>query len=112
MFAKGETPMAISGPTTDHQEIRRWAKSKGAVPVEVLPSGIDSEPALLRLMLKEQTKDRQVRVIGWDDFFAKFDALGLAVVYDDGSTGYNEILQRDEESPYISPAYRLVTLGN
>ena len=98
--------MAIAGPTTDHSEIRRWAERHGAVPVEVLPLDVDSEPALLRLMLKLQIVDRpNVRAINWEEFFLKFDALGLALVYDD-STGNNEILQRDEQNPYRHPSHR------
>ena len=33
--------MAIAGPTTDHDEIRRWADSHSALPVEVLPVIVD-----------------------------------------------------------------------
>lgn len=57
--------MAIAGPTTDHHEIQHWVESHAAVPVEVLPAVVDGEPALLRLMLKEQAGDRpNVRVGG------------------------------------------------
>ena len=49
---------------------------------------VDGEPALLRLMLKKQAGDRSnVLVIGWEEFFSKFDNLGLAFVYDNGSPG-------------------------
>jgi len=93
--------MPIIGPTTDHSEIRRWANSNHAVPTEVLPHDIDSAPALLRFMLAEQTKDRRdVRLISWEEFFLKFDSLGLALVYDDDSSGYNEILQIEERAPH------------
>jgi hypothetical protein len=68
---------------------------------------VDGEPALLRLMLKEQAGDRSnVLVIGWEELFSKFDALGLAFVYDNGSAGYNEILQREEHSAYLHPDHR------
>ena len=93
--------MAIAGPTTNQSEIRRWAKKFGAVPIERLPAGVDGEPALLDMMLKEQVPDRpNVRMISWDDFFAKFEALGLSFVYDDACCGYNELLQREGHSPY------------
>ena len=95
--------MPIIGPVTDHTEIRRWADANHAVPTEVLPHEIDSEPALIRLMLAEHAKDRKdVRMIDWEEFFLKFDSLGLSFVYDDDSTGYNEILQIEEKSPYRS----------
>jgi hypothetical protein len=105
--------MAIAGPTNNHDEIRMWAESRSAVPVEVLPLVVDSIPALLQIMLKEQAKDHpNVLVIGWEEFFCKFDALGLTFVYDDAATGYNEILQKEELSPYRHPEYRAASLAN
>ena len=93
--------MPIIGPTTNHSEIRRWAETHDAIPTEVLPHDVDSEPALIRFMLAEQAKDHSdMRLIAWEEFFLKFDSLGLSFVYDDGSTGYNEILQVEELSPY------------
>jgi hypothetical protein len=104
--------MSIIGPTTDHAEIRRWAESKGAVPTEVLPHVLDSEPALLRIMFAEQARDlADVRIIAWEEFFVKFDGLGLTFVYDDDRGGYNEILQNEEKSPYRHPKYRPSMLG-
>lgn len=98
--------MAIAGPTTDHKEIKRWAESKNAVPVETLPHVVDSEPASLRFMLLAQVPDHSdVRRISWEEFFVKFDNLGLTFVYDDDSTGYNEILQVEEKSPHRQGNY-------
>lgn len=98
--------MAIIGPTTNHKEIHRWAESQSAVPAEVLPHIVDSEPALLRFMLKAQIRDHlNIREISWEEFFAKFDALGLTFVYDNELTGYNEILQREDESAYRHPEH-------
>ena len=98
--------MAIVGPTTNHKEIRHWAESHSAAPAEILPLLVDSEPALLRVMLRAQIEDHaNARALPWEEFFARFDALGLTFVYDDDSTGYNEILQREEESPYRRPEH-------
>ena len=93
--------MAISGPTSDHIEIRRWAEKHHSVPGEKLPSRVDGEPTELHLIrASEAAKQQEKRVISWDDFFARFDQHGLAFVDDDDSTGYNEILQIEEKSPY------------
>ncbi len=35
--------MAMRGPTTDHDEIRSWAKSYNAVPAEVVPAIFDGD---------------------------------------------------------------------
>ncbi|WP_263385629.1 hypothetical protein [Granulicella arctica] len=100
--------MSISGPTTNHNEIRIWAESWKVVPTELLPHVLDHEPAELRMMLGEQARDRvDVKMLTWEEFFLKFDSLGLAFVYDDERAGYNEILQIEEKSPYRHPRYRI-----
>ncbi len=69
--------MAISGPTTNHDEIRQWAERNGAVPTEVLPDIVDSVPTELRFMYEERVeRESNVRALGWEEFFRKFDALG------------------------------------
>lgn len=104
--------MPISEPTTDHSEIRHWALKHKAVPVEVLPDHVDSEPATLRFLLPEQSRHLGFSQISWEEFFVKFDELGLTFVYDKDSTGYNEILQVESRSPYRNPAYRGTALEN
>ncbi len=105
--------MPISEPTTDRSEIRHWAEKHNAVPVEVLPHRVDSEPATLRFLLPgEIVTPTGFIKLSWDDFFAKFDELGLTFVYDSGSTGYNEILQVESRSPYRHPEYRSASSGN
>ena len=57
-------------------------------------------------MFAERAKRQtDLRVLPWDEFFLKFDELGLTFVYNDDSTGWNELLQREEASPYRSPAH-------
>ena len=105
--------MAVKSPTSDHEEILSWAQLNAAVPAEVLPAIVDSIPPLIQLMRKEQaTKRRDMRIISWEDFFAKFDALGLSLVYDDDLTGYNEILEREELSAFRHADHRSGRLEN
>ncbi len=99
--------MPIIGPTIDHVEIRSWANRNSIVPTELFPHRVDHEPALLQLMpasLARQRKD--LRLISWEEFFARFDLLGLAFIYDDEASGYNELLQRDEKAPRLTDANR------
>jgi hypothetical protein len=99
--------MPIGGPTVDHGEIRAWAERHGVVPTEILPCHVDHEPTLLQLMVAREVRDRpDVRMISWNEFFLRFDMLGLAFVYDDSREGYNELLQRDELAPHIGHGYR------
>ena len=93
--------MAMSRPTKDHEEIRRWAEKHGVVPVEDLPHVVDHVPSLIRLLHARQVHPHgDQRLISWEDFFAKFDALGLMCVYDQEPGGYNEILQVQGEASY------------
>ena len=105
--------MPILGPTTDHHEIRHWAVTRGSVPTEFLPHMVDHEPTRLRLMPSEAAKLLDdIRILTWDEFFLQFDQLGLAFVYNDDSTGYNEFLQIEAKSPYRNPKYRPIPVQN
>ena len=100
--------LPISGPTTDHAEIRQWAEGKHAVPTEILPEHLNLEPTQLRIMLPQLAAERKdTRVLTWEAFFAKFDLLGLTFVYDNDSSGYNELLQIDAKNPYRSSSQNL-----
>ena len=105
---QGGESMPISGPTSDHELIKGWANTHSFVPAERLPARVDGEPAELSLVSAIQAESRKdVVVIAWEDFFAKFDQHGLAFVYDnDSSSGFNEILQNEEKSPYRHPNRR------
>jgi hypothetical protein len=95
--------MPIAGPTTNHEEIRVWAQKHHAVPTEILPAHLNHEPLVLRMMFPQMAADRSdIRVLTWDEFFAKFDLLGLTFVYDSDRAGYNELLQIDGKNPYRS----------
>ena len=90
--------MAVK-PTTDHREILRWAKANNATPVEVNAAKHDGEPAILRFVFGELPKDHaEFRPTSWESFFAQFDLLGLAMVFD-GDRRY-ELLQIEERSAY------------
>ncbi len=88
--------MAMSGPTTDHKEIRVWAAVYGAVPVEVSSTLFDSAPTKLGFIFAKGSKSApELKPIGWDHFFALFDLLELSFVYDDAKPGSYELLQLD-----------------
>ena len=75
--------MALSKTTRDHEEIRRWAESHGAVPSEVASTQRGKEPGILRFQFPDaaQRNDDNLQEISWDDFFEKFDANGLELIY-------------------------------
>ena len=89
----------MRGPTTDHGEILAWATRHHAVPAEVLVLKFDGQPSILRFLFGELPRGTpEIHPIAWDDFFARFDLLGLALVYDDSPDF--QILEIEERSAY------------
>ncbi len=91
-------------PTRDHKEIRRWAAKHDAMPAESTPITFDSEPTMLHFLMgaaKEGTPE--LHPISWESFFAKFDLLGLALAYDEGTPRFDLVR--------IEPAQRAVALN-
>jgi hypothetical protein len=70
-----------SKTTTDHEEIRRWAEERGGRPATVKSTESGGEPGVLRFDFNEP--EDSLEEISWDDFFAKFDQEGLALLYQD-----------------------------
>ncbi|HET9099501.1 MAG TPA: hypothetical protein VFN62_03845 [Acidobacteriaceae bacterium] len=75
--------MALSKNTKDHDAIRQWAESRGAVPSEVAATETDDEPGLLRFQFPKakNRNDAALKEISWDEFFEKFDENDLTLVY-------------------------------
>lgn len=72
------------GPTRDRQEIEAWASKHDAVPAEIRPYEFDGMPTILYFLFgKEKEGTAELRPIGWDDFFARFEVMGLAMVFND-----------------------------
>ena len=66
-------------PTCDHEEIRLWAIQHGAKPAERMPEHVDGEqPVLVFCFFHSSDEGGRIRSIPWDDFFARFDLLGLS----------------------------------
>ncbi|WP_419804805.1 hypothetical protein [Terriglobus sp.] len=69
----------IYEPTSDHEEIRRWAKLHSAHPAERLPSRVDGEEPVLALIFHRGSSiPDNVIPITWEEFFERFDRLGLS----------------------------------
>lgn len=77
--------MALSKTTRDHNEIRRWAEKRGAIPAEVTGTERNGETGILRFEFPKAPNhnDSKLNEISWDDFFEKFDERGLELVYQD-----------------------------
>ena len=75
--------MALSKTTQDHDEIRQWAEARGALPAEVESTERNGQTGILRIEFPKarNANDSALKEISWDEFFEKFDASGLALVY-------------------------------
>lgn len=97
--------MTLSRTTRDHDEIRKWAEARGAVPSEVASTHNRNEPGILRFHFPNAPgeKDGNLREISWDAFFEKFDDSNLELVYqehtaDGERSNFNKLIHPDESS--------------
>jgi hypothetical protein len=93
----------VSSKTTrNHDEIRKWAQERGAVPCEVAGTERNSEAGILRFEFSHapDRNDRNLKEISWDEFFAKFDENNLQLLYQDHSadgakSNFNKIIHAE-----------------
>ena len=76
--------MAKSGEsrvTTDHDEIKRWAESRGGRSAIVeSTAGQDDDSGVFRIEFRDEPALEEV---DWNRFFKVFDERGLAFLYQD-----------------------------
>lgn len=70
-----------STTTTDHEEIRRWVEEHDGKPASVKGTEGSDDAGVLRIDFPGGAGEDELEHIGWDDWFAKFDAEGLAFLY-------------------------------
>jgi hypothetical protein len=92
--------MSSSHYTTDHAFIRSWAESRGATPSAVKGTGGGDDPGIIRLDFPGFSGEGKLEPISWDEWFEKFDASDLALVYQEetasGETSnFNKLVKRE-----------------
>ena len=72
-----------SKSTRDHDEIRKWAEARGAVPSEVASTERKGSTGILRFEFPDAPNhnDDKLQEISWDEFFEKFDESNLELIY-------------------------------
>lgn len=90
----------MDGPTSNHAEIWQWAARHQASPAEISPGKFDGEPSILHFLFGELRAKgtAELHPISWDDFFARFDLMGLTLVYDE--TPMFELLHKEHPAGY------------
>jgi hypothetical protein len=75
--------------TTDHDQIRKWADSRGGKPAAVKATQRGKDPGIIRLIFPgaPYADDGSLEEISWEEFFRKFEDAGLALLYQDKTSG-------------------------
>ena len=84
--------MSTATPTTDHDEIRRWAEANKARPAAVKGTGKGGDPGILRLDFDEP--DEGLQTITWDAWFEWFDKNKLALLRDEDGR-FSKLISRN-----------------
>ncbi|MEK8090732.1 hypothetical protein [Thermithiobacillus plumbiphilus] len=94
---------AESRTTTNHEEIRKWAESRGGHPARVRGTGSkpEEDPGLLRIDFPGYSGKDSLEEISWDEFFDKFEENKLALLYQDKTakgedSRFNKLVSRDK----------------
>jgi hypothetical protein len=95
----------LSKTTQNHDEIRRWAEARNAIPCEVASTERDGEAGILRFCFPKakNSNDDALKQIEWDQFFEKFDENGLSMVFQEKTAGgarsnFNKLIHADSEA--------------
>ena len=96
--------MTLSRTTRDHDEIRRWAEARGAVPAEVKGTESKGQAGIIRFEFPNAPNhnDSKLEEISWEDFFEKFDQNNLELVYqektaDGEESNFNKLVHPSED---------------
>lgn len=84
------TQGADSKVTTDHEEIRRWAESRGGKPASVKRTHEKDGPGIIRIDFPGFSGGKSLEPISWEEFFEQFDERKLAFLYQE-KTAYGEV---------------------
>jgi hypothetical protein len=86
----------MSKATTNHDEIRRWAESKGGKPAAVDRTHKGEDVGIIRLMFPDnkQSEHQSLVEISWDAFFEQFEESKLALLYEEDSL-FSKMIGRD-----------------
>ncbi len=94
------THSADSKVTTDHEEIRRWAESRGGKPSSVKRTHEKDEPGIIRIDFPGFTGGKSLEPISWEEFFKQFDERKLAFLYQEKTASgevsrFNKLISRE-----------------
>lgn len=107
--------MASARTTTDHEEIRKWAEERGGKPSCVKRTGAKADdPGIIRINFPGYSGEGSLEEISWDEWFQKFDANGLALLFQDETrngekSNFNKLVNRQKAAERTSGGGRAAT---
>lgn len=95
--------MASTKTTTDHDEIRQWAESRGGKPARVVGTGGrkgPDDPGMIRIDFPGWSGEGSLEEIDWETWFRAFDNNELALLHEPGErdgnpSRFNKLIGRD-----------------
>ena len=89
----------------DHEQIRRWAKERGAQPSTVRRTPEDDSAGTIRLDFPGSSGQGSLEEISWDEWFRHFDENDLALIVEDEmangqSHNFNKLVARENLEDY------------
>lgn len=86
----------MANTTTDHNEIRTWAESKGGKPAAVDRTHKGDDVGIIRIMFPDNPRSEHQHLveISWDAFFERFEESKLALVYEEDSL-FSKLVARE-----------------
>lgn len=87
---------------TDHEEIRRWAEERKAVPSCVIGTGDKNDTGMIRLDFPGFSGEGKLEPIDWERWFESFDENNLGLLVQDKTadgkkSNFNKLVSRDSE---------------
>lgn len=88
---------------TEHDEIRRWAEKRNAIPTAVAATGSEGDVGIIRLDFPDDSTEGSLNQISWSDWFRKFEENDFVLVVqerssDGRSSNFNKFVSRDAVS--------------
>lgn len=97
--------MTRSRVTTDHDDIRKWAKARGGKPTAVKgTSRAKKDVGMIRIDFPGYSGEGKLEPISWDEWFDKFDESNLAMILQDETakgqkSNFNKLVARRSVEP-------------
>ena len=94
--------MAQAKVTTDHDEIRKWAETRGGRPAAVRKTHSKDNVGIIRIEFPgaPNANDGALEEISWEEFFEKFEDSNLALLYQEETakgelSNFNKLVGRE-----------------